>query len=381
MGIESEIREKLSPRSFLQEFLVDILGGLVPGILFISGILVAMIAPVYELIVTFSHGDRSLTFDSICSLLSSTSGTPGTLWFFMFIGIFLLTYIVGHMFFRRDPKRPDRASFDRLLYYEVKDLLRELLFGKGPKVVSRKFLLNEEAEEFTLPRWCTVLSKTKLKGLVLWIILKLRRRWRKELGKQLSSFMSQNYGADSRDNCEFPYPDLNEYLLKRGLNHLEKFVVWRKDDSKLKRSKVHMNILKVRLTQFFPEKCKQIIRNEAHVRLASSTWYVTTSLFYASLLGISLVVISAYGLGVGTQNVSASTIFGMYFPALLYPLIVLLMSFYFRGKINSFLHYQRMREVIFVLETAFTVFRFEQYQKILDPPFVDVYKDVGTIPG
>jgi hypothetical protein len=49
------------------------------------------------------------------------------------------------------------------------------------------------------------------------------------------------------------------------------------------------------------------------------------------------------------------------------PIIVAIFSAYSWWAIRGFLHYQRMREVIFVLETAFTAFH--QNFELLNPPF------------
>ncbi|MFC1541829.1 hypothetical protein ACFL50_05195, partial [Candidatus Latescibacterota bacterium] len=190
----------------------------------------------------------------------------------------------------------------------------------------------------------------------------------------LRNFMSENYGADCVENCEFPYPDLHLYLKKRGLDHLLNFVVWSKSKNKQKRSKVHINVLKVRLSQFFPEKCKQLIRNEAHVRLASSTWYVSNTLSIIAVLGLILILISIYGHSINVNNYSLTSIFNTYFFATLFPFAILVISKYFKSKINSFLHYQRMREVVYVLETAYSTFRFTKFEKLLKPPFDNVYK-------
>ncbi|MFC1542169.1 hypothetical protein ACFL50_06955, partial [Candidatus Latescibacterota bacterium] len=86
--------EKYKTKVFFQEFMIDILGGLVPGILFISGCFISLMMPIYILFITYSSSTVKFEYGDTIALLESLSGTPGTLWFFIFIGIFLLTYVV-----------------------------------------------------------------------------------------------------------------------------------------------------------------------------------------------------------------------------------------------------------------------------------------------
>jgi hypothetical protein len=88
---------------------------------------------------------------------------------------------------------------------------------------------------------------------------------------------------------------LYEYLEKRGLTHLADIIKWRgyEKDTHSLRSKAFINILKIRLDFAFPEKCGTIIRNEAHVRLKSSLWYMLLALQWISMIGcvISFIAI------------------------------------------------------------------------------------------
>lgn len=62
---------------------------------------------------------------------------------------------------------------------------------------------------------------------------------------------------------------------------------------------------------------------------------------------------------------------------ILSPSAVFLVALFLRRKINAFYHYQRMREVDFVLETAFTAFS-GQFG-LLDPPFEDIERKIKEI--
>ena len=133
------------------------------------------------------------------------------------------------------------------------------------------------------------------------------------------------------------------------------------------RSKTYINLLKIRLTYHHPEKCGAVVRNEAHVRLASSTWYVARVLRLVGILA-AVIVLCAFGRGLclesGAHFLSVSY---KYLPALIPPVFVLWMAVYCKRKIEEVLHYQRLREVCFVLETAYTAFC--DNPGLLNPPF------------
>jgi hypothetical protein len=131
------------------------------------------------------------------------------------------------------------------------------------------------------------------------------------------------------EDIQFPYSNLKNYLEARNFNHLFPYIKWdsrvilksgekntgeskrdevseEKDKS---RSKSFINQLKTRIHFFYPESTFNIIKNEAHIRLASSMWYASKyilSLFYHSLpifiLYIAFVLLGAnfFSFPVGT---------------------------------------------------------------------------------
>lgn len=344
-----------------------------PGVLFLSGALFALSAPIYKLFLAFSRRGGHITLESFTGLISSLRGTPGTLWFFVFVGIFLLTYVLGHLFFRRDPKFPDRKSFRKLLYGEICDFMTEIVFkqknGKFGKLIKNK---NIRINKFA--KAVVVLSHHLGIRSLLLLLVKLTPETRQKIAESLKDFMAENYGAETEEKCEFPYPNLHNYLEKRGLKHLKRFVVWQKKKEQDRRSKVYVNVLKIRLSQFFPEQCRLIIRNEAHVRLASSAWYVANTLSLISVIGILILVCSIVAHSMFSQSYDLQAFFQCHFLASLFPFSILLITINGRSKINTFLHYQRMREVIFVLETAYTAFRSKD-PSLLTPPFDGIYDE------
>ncbi len=159
----------------------------------------------------------------------------------------------------------------------------------------------------------------------------------------------------STEECDFPFLYYREYLERRGLDHLRPLVTWGPGRA---RTKWIINLLKIRLHYHYPDRFILISRNEAHVRLASSAWHVAQSIQSLSYAGIAI--------SVGSMHIALFVLWGS--PALTVALYdhasaasllvtILLLTRLARGKIESVFHYQRLREVFFVLETCYTAFK------------------------
>jgi len=342
--------------SVLHEYLVDILGGLVPGILLAMGTTVSMVPPLLDAHRWLARAQPGAVEPVVhlAEALGRLQSWPSTPLFFLCIGVALMTYVAGHVFYRRDPKKPDQASFRLLERQKIVELLQE----------------RRDAGRTDLPAGV----RRALRSWGYWFLVRIgepRRLLGSAEGDQaaLSDYLTKDLGAPSAEKCEFPYPNFLDYLTKRGLDHLKPLVKWDPHT----RSKLWVNILKVRLLLHHPHKCRQIVRNEAHIRLASGTWYVAGTLRRLAVLGLGLVVAvvlaSALAAGPGWRidwHLVASAP-GRHFWTFLSPLVVLVVAWYLRRKIDGFYHYQRMREVDWVLETAFTAFR--RTRDPLSPPF------------
>ncbi len=300
---DAEIAKKL----FFQEFLIDFLGGLVPGILFLVAATFAAVPPLLALFTALKPPPPPGSPDPgpgqmLLEALSKTQNTPSAVWISAFVIFVLLAYVIGHLFYRHDLKRADRASFARLAKTE-----------------------DNKTDE----------------------------------GKK------RNLACSNVSECEFPYPYYHLYLQQRGLTHLVPLAVWRKNQ--FHRSKTYINTLKIRLKHYYPDKCGTIIKNEAHVRLASSAWYVSLLLIVLAVVAI-VVVGAALIISWSRGRLGSWSDYALaHLPGFVAPAIVLGMAAFSRKIINGFLHYQRLREVFFVLETAFTAFRDNTDR--LDPPF------------
>lgn len=276
--------ERSPDRPSIREFLVDLLGGLVPGALFTSAALLSLMWPLWVLFRQLQKA-APISKESVTQITNFASAFRLELVIFFIVG----SYVIGHIFFRLDPKVPDQRSYAR---------------------VSAKF---SEKDRKT------------------WVVRKIKDKDKEE------------------EDCQFPYLFLHEYLDDRGLTHLAGLVPWEGSDpaTHKNRTKGFINILKVRLFFFFPERCGHITRNEAHVRLMASIWYASNILILVAALGLGICGAAAVVDLLGRRDFLPPLI-----PAVFVGM-VLSVARLMEVTIERFLHYQRVREVIYVLETAY----------------------------
>ena len=284
---ETEVRGTI--RDFILP-IVEFLGILVPGVIFIFAFIPAVIVPLATMLQVVERPTANIPLLNESLLIHLISPDYGTLFI-----LTVFSYVVGHLFFRQDPKIPDEHSFKKV---------RETIKEEGPVRIGEK---------------------------------------EKEYNKKNN--------LPNEHNLEFPYRYLKEYLQDRGMKHLANIIPWSGNDPKSYplRTKHFINILKVRLEFLFPYQYLRIQRNEAHVRLMSSMWYAAKSLIYASSIGVFIGTISI----VVSVIVSKSVWPVPYFISILLPIIVLVLAIALKRRIESFLHYQRIREVVFILEAVF----------------------------
>lgn len=281
-GILEESRPVSVP---VREFIVDVLGSLVPGVTFLAMLGPAFLIPCLSLV-------RVLEGTGVAAPLFGPSihGFVTSYRFEILIIYVAISYAVGHIFFRQDPKTPDRKSYLRI---------REAALRAG-----------------------------------------------------------KEYDGPADEDCEFPYYNLYDYLKRRGFDHLLGLVRWSKSTTEEsgRRSKHFINILKVRLEFLFPNRYGRIARNEAHIRLNSSAWYVSRSLMKIATLGIFLGVTAIVIVAASTGDVWPVQNLR---PAV-FPVLVLGAAAWSKRRIERVLHYQRVRETVFLLETAYTASKLTQ---------------------
>lgn len=336
---QDQLRKKIIPGApsesaafRIQDYWIDFWGALLPGVLF-SIAAISSLLPTFSLIVKiFSFEiDESFT-QTVIHFLIFSKDTPNTIWLAIAIALIALGHVLGHMFYRQDPKLPNQQSFS---------------------TVSKK----------------------------------MTRALNKPKPDEIELMYKKDLACTSKEDCEFPFPYLQTYLEKRGLDHLSSFVVWGigKEPDLNRRTKNYINILKTKLRFYFPNRCNTIIRNEAHVRLSSSMWYVSNGMkmcSYFAAIGLLISAASSYYLfnkypeiyGNKTLVSAALRLLSMHVEAFSALTVVWLIGAYVKSRVEKFLHYQRLREVVHVLETAYTAF-FDQ-PELLDPPFGEYVDDV-----
>lgn len=207
----------------LKGFLVDFFGILVPGLLFIIFSLLALGWP----IIIFSEQIYEFLFNAkfelnVLSIINSFT-TVTSLGFIILI--LMISYVVGTIFFRRDPKLPDKRSYEKYV---------------------KPYQKKEDRSS--------------------WVVRE----------------------DDDGTDLQYPYRYLYEYLEKRNLDHLANLIPWKgaEPNTYSRRTKIFINMLKTRFEFYHPDKCGSIIKNEAQIRLMSSLWYLTNSLIIFGFIGI-----------------------------------------------------------------------------------------------
>ncbi len=271
----------LSQKLSLREFIVDVLGSLVPGIAFLFSIFPALVIPAIA-VTNYIIPENNLSFPNFQNSIPTEIGTILFLLFPTLLGFFVFAYIIGHLFYRQDPKKADEASFNRIPRTDHNDgMVRKVMDGRCP--------------------------------------------------------------------VEFPYHFLKQYLVDRGITYLAAHVPWdgsEKSDG-WRRAKHFANALKIRINIAAPNSYAVLAKNEAHTRLSSSMWYVSKMLIYCSFCGLMILTIGILlARSLIHQNAAPfSAIF-------ILPIVTLITSWYAKFAIEKALHYQREREILFILETA-----------------------------
>lgn len=281
--------------SILSDLYIDLLGSLLPGLftIVLSAVAIFPTVVVWWLLAASRNPDGTRPTDG-----ALFNGTPD-----VWIGPYgttavtlVLAYILGSVLYRQDPKRPDWRS-------------------------ARRVWLKSSPED------------------------------RKRLAVQPASGVALD-GTINADDAQFPYRFLYEYLNGRGLHHLAALIPWRGElpNSWNKRTKMFVNILKIRLQFLIPDRCKEIVRNEAHVRMATSVWYATHWVMTAvglSLLCLTTITVYTSYKSLGTDwGPPGVVVFAINLTVLVFALVI-------KRKIEFFIHYLRVREIVYVLETAF----------------------------
>lgn len=169
-------------------------------------------------------------------------------------------------------------------------------------------------------------------------------------------------GCLTEENCTFPYVYYHKYLLKRNLSDYLDEVTWNADHT---RSKNVINNYKIEIQMFAPEGYALVRKNEAHIRMSSSTWHMAQPLKWImglmSLAMLVMFVLNLYKL-LPCSECCCYGLFTTYygsFLSFLLPFSMLTFLIYIQQRITHFIHYQRMREIFY------TISIYDDYKEII----------------
>ena len=377
-----------------REFLVDFFGAMMPGVLFVSLITIEFALIIIGFYVAFecAHDNCATTLEYLKKGMKWSSNLSTVIYIAFFLLYLCGAYVIGTLFYRRDPKEGDYKSFIKIasgfkkpselenwvVKVKTKDeaTIEKKFNELRPKILkyyhwfTYKKLLKEIKENKAL--W----DEFQSKGLIDANYNIKTEQAIKELKTNEfpvnpnAEFITKakwiNWLTVDKKEVQFPYNNLAGYLIARNRIDLEDMIPWELNRSEVKanaevktekeikaelkkspRSKTLINSLKIQLQFFHPEKCSTIIKNEAHVRLTTSMWYITIALRNYSLAVILLIPV-LYFVFWGAGEIPHIVVF---LPAIASVSIFL---FAWRAKLSleQFLHYQRVREIFYVLETA-----------------------------
>jgi hypothetical protein len=325
-----------------REFYIDLLGSLVPGLLFT---LTAVFPAWWSASLAWRAGAATATDWQLIGQFGTQFRVE--IWCLLFV----FAYVVGCVFYRRDPKLPDQRSAAYILWRDRDDIRRCVIqpVGKASEEKSKIRMFEDQAKDLRkrITKWGEKWGKLRLPCPYG----SYRFGWVTAEGRALRKLIVE---ATNGDGGQFPYSHVKEYLQARGLNKLAENVPWRGSDeqeTEKHRTKMFVNLLKIRLLHQSPNKCGEIIRNEAHIRMMSSVWYAAATM--QELCGLLAVLTMAIWI-LGIRSHQQSLALRSEPASLLFFLIALILaSGWLKLTIRRFFHYQRVREIVYVLETAF----------------------------
>ena len=384
----------------LNELMVDIIGALIPGVLFIIVVFLSVILPL------FVYYDGSPVLESIL-------GESGFWWVLLIVCIFF-AYVVGHIFYRADIAEPDKLDVQKQVIKVVNDVKKDItssacryeetekkyrrLLAVEIKILEKRIDDPIEGKQWTTfnkylkSRCVYAVNSLSSKGgnlvknedifCVLFpedITMNGDLRLSEDSNKVIEEykcyfkFMENEFplnlqyaviyycilhnqmdiGCATSKRCDFPYTNYYKYLLKRDLTALLKHVDWH---TVAGRSKNKINALKIKIQVFANEAYALINKNESHIRMSSSTWHLSNLLKIVTAMSTTVFFI----LLLEQSQWGSNRVENVYYIAVLCPLLMLFLVLYVRRSIVRYIHYQRMREIQYTLQI------YDQFKDIID---------------
>lgn len=370
----------------LNELMVDIIGALIPGFLFIIVVVISVVIPCL-IYCEASYTKRLAEFAN------------GSFWWVFLILCVIFSYVIGHIFYREDIAIPDQINVDRqikkfvnsvkknnynrenlksLLKREVEILHNRLIQDKRVNFKFKYILTSackkviENLSNDNIPRdhndenFLTVLfpedvllmkngiAYADLSQSSINVITEYENYFDisdGDVDPELRCLLifycilhcQMDIGCETSKRCEFPYINYYKYLIRRDMCNLLEYVNWATVED---RTKNKINSLKIKISVFVNEAYALINKNESHIRMSSSTWHITKLLMFVTMISFLVFFIIAI-VHLFSQFGAIMTI---QYLAFLLPLTIFLLIAYIHNCITKYIHYQRMREIQYTLQ-------------------------------
>ena len=126
-------RYEFSGGKLVHELMIDILGGLIPGALFLFSIILCIVFP----IICYTNPTDNLDF---------IPKNGDWFWIVVFFAFLILSYVIGHIFYRADIKEPDRMDIRRVQKKTIDELFKGM---PRDKKEACSYLLKHIKDEIT----------------------------------------------------------------------------------------------------------------------------------------------------------------------------------------------------------------------------------------
>lgn len=410
MDIEKKVDKGVR---LLNELMVDIIGAAIPGFLSLIVIFVSVVLPA----LAIWNNNGTIINASIGSISSG-------FWWVLLIVCIIVSYCIGHIFYRSDIVKVDKRGIDRYIKESVHNvckehysdeelwqiLLRDIQVMKqnldkcnqinglcveklkeaGELIIEG--IKNNQMSDIVGPLLYLLFPEDfgndiDIKGITSESLTKESKNIMEGYHNLFKAFncsydkkkdkegekknmervaiyycilhMQMEAGCASEKRCDFPYINYYKYLLKRGMTELINHVDWMTIEG---RTKNKINEKKIQIQVFAPEAYALMNKNESHVRMSSSTWHATSPLmFITGLMAVLMLIWFTYpALSDSCSCISYSDIFVPYRMVLCsLPIVMFCAVFFIRRRIIRYIHYQRLREIQYVLQV------YNQYKDVI----------------
>ena len=391
----------------LNELMVDIIGAAIPGFLSLIVIFVSVVLPALAIC-----NDRG-------TIINASEPISSGFWWVLLIVCIIVSYCIGHIFYRSDIVKVDKRDIDRYIkefvhsvcrkHYSDEELWQILL--RDIQIINQNLKkcnqINglcadklKDSSNLIIERVKSN-QKTNIVGPLLYLLFpedfendidideityeSLTRESKNiiiEYRKLFHAFhcsyyekkgmegivicycilhMQMDAGCASKTRCDFPYINYYKYLLKRGMTELISHVDWMTIEG---RTKNKINEKKIQIQIFAPEAYALMNKNESHIRMSSSTWHTTDPLLLITgcmtMIMFMWCVLDYKQSGMCTCCMIHPYVFSLQrIIVCALPCLMFCAVFFIRRRIIRYIHYQRLREIQYVLQV------YNQYKDVI----------------